>query len=215
VNYQLLRVTATALRDGLAPLRLARRAIRDFGAIQRTWELQSLIGLVRRLRPPVVVEIGTHRGGTLVCWAAVAAPAAHLISIDMISAAEGLGARDEDFARVRGRLQPGQTLTAINGDSHAPETRRQLGRVLAGALVDLLWIDGDHSYDGVKQDFDMYGPLVRSGGLIAFHDIRASTAFPAIRSPVFWEEVRTRHRTRELIANPAPGSGMGIGIIYV
>src|SRR5262245_14196367 len=174
-----LRVALTALRDGPAPLFLARRAIRDFGAIQRTWELQSLLAQVRRLRPRVVVEIGTHRGGTLVCWAAVAAPDAHIVSIDMPTDEwNGLGASQEDLARVRATLQAGQRLTAITGDSHAPSTRARLDDALQGTAVDLLWIDGDHSYAGVRQDFEMYGGLVRSGGLIAFHDIRASDLWP-------------------------------------
>jgi predicted O-methyltransferase YrrM len=37
--------------------------------------------------------------------------------------------------------------------------------------VDFLFIDADHSYEGVKKDFEMYSPLVRKGGIIAFHDI--------------------------------------------
>ncbi len=36
--------------------------------------------------------------------------------------------------------------------------------------IEFLWIDGDHSYEGAKMDFDFYSPLVVDGGLIAFHD---------------------------------------------
>jgi predicted O-methyltransferase YrrM len=213
---QLLLVLRTALRDGPTPLLLARRAIHDFGAIQRTWELQSLLGEVRRLAPRVVVEIGTHRGGTLVCWAAVAAAAAHIISIDMPTDEwTGLGARDEDLARVRRRLQPSQTLTAIRADSHAASTLARLGAALAGAAVDLLWIDGDHSFEGVQQDFEMYGPLVRPGGLVAFHDVRASARWPQFGSPAFWAAIKSRHDAHEYVAEPRPGEGMGIGVIRI
>jgi len=211
---QWFRVALTALRDGPAPLLLARRAIRQFGAIQRTWELQSLVAEVRRLRPRVVVEIGTHRGGTLVCWAAVASPSAHIVSIDMPTDEwTGLGAREEDLARVRALLKPSQRLTAIGSDSHAPSTRARLDDALRGAPVDLLWIDGDHSYTGVKQDFEMYGGLVRAGGIIALHDVRASDLWPGFGSPAFWQEIKPRFRAEELVADRRPGSGMGIGII--
>lgn len=37
--------------------------------------------------------------------------------------------------------------------------------------MDFLFIDGDHAYEGVKADFEMYSPLVRKGGLVALHDI--------------------------------------------
>jgi predicted O-methyltransferase YrrM len=36
--------------------------------------------------------------------------------------------------------------------------------------IDLLFIDGDHSYNGVRADWQLFGPKVRSGGLILFHD---------------------------------------------
>lgn len=36
--------------------------------------------------------------------------------------------------------------------------------------IDLLFIDGDHNYDEVKNDFDLWFPKLRNGGVIAFHD---------------------------------------------
>ena len=212
---QLLNVAMTAARDGLMPLGVARRAIREFGAMQRTWELQALLGEVRRLRPALIVEIGTHEGGTLVCWSAVSQPGAHIVSVDMLCPRTGLGAGADDLARVRARLRPSQRLTAITGDSHEEATRLRVVEALGGAPIDLLWIDGDHSYAGVRQDVEMYGPLVRAGGMIALHDIHGSVLFPQSQSHVYWQEMKPRHRTREFIAEPAPGGGMGIGIVYV
>lgn len=43
-----------------------------------------------------------------------------------------------------------------------PKTRR----------IDFLWIDGDHSYEGVKKDIEDWLPLVKENGYIAFHDYR-------------------------------------------
>lgn len=37
-------------------------------------------------------------------------------------------------------------------------------------LYDILFIDGDHSYDGVKNDTINYLPIVRQGGYVMFHD---------------------------------------------
>jgi len=39
-----------------------------------------------------------------------------------------------------------------------------------GGNIELLFIDGDHTYDGVKRDYNLYYPMVKVGGLIAFHD---------------------------------------------
>jgi spermidine synthase len=35
---------------------------------------------------------------------------------------------------------------------------------------DLIWIDGDHNYDGCKKDFDDWFPLLEKGGYVLFHD---------------------------------------------
>lgn len=36
--------------------------------------------------------------------------------------------------------------------------------------IDFLFIDGDHSIKGCKEDYDLYSPKVVKGGYIAFHD---------------------------------------------
>jgi len=186
--------------------------------VQRTWELQSLLGLVRRRQPRVVVEIGTYLGGTLSCWPIVSRPDASLISLDLPEKIDGFADLDDragNIARIRQSLKAGQRLVEIIGDSHLADTRSRLDIVLDGAQVDVLWVDGDHSYAGVAADMQMYGRLVRPGGLIAFHDIHPSALYPSSQSHVYWQEIKTRHRTAEFIGDPADGSGMGIGVVFV
>lgn len=48
--------------------------------------------------------------------------------------------------------------------------------------IDYIFIDGDHKYDAVKQDFNDWFPLVKQNGIIAFHD---SAAFRG--GPRYWE----------------------------
>jgi predicted O-methyltransferase YrrM len=38
--------------------------------------------------------------------------------------------------------------------------------------LDFVFVDGDHSYEGVKKDFDTYATKLKSGGIIALHDAR-------------------------------------------
>jgi cephalosporin hydroxylase len=212
---QLTRVAAGVLRDGPIPLLVARRAIRQFDAIQRTWELQSLVALVRRMKPVTVVEIGSYKGGTLACWAAVAQPSAVIVGIDMPFPWVDKPAVAASIGRVRAMLRPAQRLTVMAADSHDAATLAGLREALAGAPIDVLWIDGDHTYDGVRQDVEMYAPLVRPGGIVALHDIQRSDLFPDQKSDVYWQELKAHARTREFIADPTPGAGMGIGVIFV
>jgi predicted O-methyltransferase YrrM len=212
---KLARLGASVLRDGVLPLRLAREAITGWGAIQRTWELASLLGAVRRLKPRVVMEIGTHRGGTLMVLAAVAAPDAFLVSLDMHTSPMGVEPEWPAVERrLRSGLKPRQELVALRMDSHLDDTLEAVRAALGGRAVDFLFIDGDHTYDGVWQDFRMYSPLVRPGGLVAFHDIHFNPHDPVSRVDRFWAEVKGRYRCRELIDQDFPGgTGMGIGIL--
>jgi Methyltransferase domain len=91
--------------------------------------------------------------------------------------------RAGNIARIRQRLTPGQRLVEIIGNSHFPEMLDQLRTALAGAAMNVLWIDGDYSYEGVSRDTEIYAPLVRAGGLLAFHDIHPSVLFPSYGSP--------------------------------
>ena len=36
--------------------------------------------------------------------------------------------------------------------------------------IDALFIDGDHSYEGILADWLLYHPLVKKGGIVGFHD---------------------------------------------
>ena len=36
--------------------------------------------------------------------------------------------------------------------------------------IDLLWIDADHTYEGVKKDFDLYSEIMSENGIIMVHD---------------------------------------------
>lgn len=52
--------------------------------------------------------------------------------------------------------------------------------------IDFLFIDGDHKYEGVKKDWDLFSPLLKKGSLVAFHD----TGWAAGVNKVIKEEVQ-------------------------
>jgi predicted O-methyltransferase YrrM len=177
-------------------------------------ELGRLLETVQSERPRVVLEIGTALGGTLFGFAQVAAPDAQLITVDLPAGGFGGGyypARGYLYRRfARGR----QTIHPILGDSHRVETVTRVQQLLAGRSVDLLFVDGDHEYEGVRKDYDLYAPLVRPGGLIAFHDIVPGDEGLVGGVSRFWEELRRSHETTELVESWDQG-GYGIGVVRV
>jgi len=38
-----------------------------------------------------------------------------------------------------------------------------------------MFIDGDHSYEGVKKDFELYSPQLEGGGYLVFDNYRDGT----------------------------------------
>jgi predicted O-methyltransferase YrrM len=62
----------------------------------------------------------------------------------------------------------------VRADSHQMDTLEQVKQLFGGSEIDFLFIDGDHSYEGVKRDWEMYSTLVRKGGIIAFHDVASN-----------------------------------------
>jgi predicted O-methyltransferase YrrM len=203
------------------------RSLGRFGMHQVRAEIISLMSLVTDLRPERACEIGTCDGGTLFLLARACHPEARILSMDW----EYSPAQLRAFPKFAG---PGQTLECLPGDSHSPTTRDRMIEYFRGEKLDFLFIDGDHSYDGVKSDFEMYAPLVRPGGLIAFHDINPdhrslrreryehlgeTRGVPlgqgAISGdvPRYWSEIKDRYPgSRELIDVPGQ-DGAGIGVI--
>lgn len=57
----------------------------------------------------------------------------------------------------------------IKANSHKSETVNIVKKQFPEG-IDLLFIDGDHSYNGITNDFNNYFPLVNKGGYIVFDD---------------------------------------------
>jgi predicted O-methyltransferase YrrM len=177
-------------------------------------EMLRFARLVHKWRPKTLVEIGTHTGGTFFVLCRCADPDAMVISLDLP------GARfSGSYPRLIKHLLPRaplstQTLKILRADSHQRDSANWLEATLHGGSVDVMLIDGDHTYAGVKQDFEMYSAFVRKGGIVAFHDIVKHPAETGCDVESYWEQVKLRHEHQEFIEDPKQGWG-GIGVLYV
>jgi predicted O-methyltransferase YrrM len=189
-----------------------------FGITQQPEEARRLWALVRTLEPKSVLEIGLDTGGTFFLWTRAAAPDALLIAIDTRPAGK-LGRWSPFQLSRRSFARGNQRIRLLLGrDSHSEETVGTVRSILANGRLDFLFIDGDHSYAGVRADFELYAPLVRPGGIVALHDI-----WPASRSEgtcppndgvvEFWRELASKFETEEFV-DRSP-DGFGIGVVHV
>ncbi len=181
---------------------LAYRAKHEHRAWQNVPELAEVLYLVAQEVPlGVVVEVGCAWGGTLYAWR----------HIPWRNQPDVYGITMGHFADL-----PADTHGAvvIDGDSHDQATLDELAGHLDGRPVDVLFIDGDHTYDGCLADWRMYSPLVRPGGLVLLHDIRCAGEEAVAR---VWEEVikpeaaASGWHTEEIVAKA--GKPLGFGIV--
>lgn len=191
---------------------LSRKSVVERGAIQHIDELTEFALMLRAKPPAAVLEIGTAQGGVFWLFCRLAAPDATLVSLDL-PPEERYGGGKRISIDLQSMKQSSQTIHAVHGNSHEPEAQRRVADLLGGLQLDLLFIDGDHTYDGVSQDYNMYSPLVRPGGAIAFHDISKSS-YPECQVDRFWNELATNPsmKPRTFISHFPSGWG-GIGVV--
>jgi predicted O-methyltransferase YrrM len=197
------------------PRKLAEIAI-FHGAVQKIAELAPLITLLQRRKLNTIVEIGTAKGGTFWLWCQLAQLNATIVSIDLPDGEFGGGYSSEDIEKFKTYGQEKQSLHFFRANSHHKNTVKMLRKVLMAKAIDLLFIDGDHRYTGVKQDFQFYSPLVKNRGLIAFHDILPHSQVKQCQVDRFWYEIKANYQNWEF-TEPQDDRGWGqwggIGVV--
>jgi len=181
---------------------------------QVKWEIERFLTLLHKRRLENVLEIGTANGGSLFLFSHIASQNAMLLSIDLPGGPFGGGYPKWKVPLYKSFAREKQKIHLILGDSHDPTTLGKVKQILTHRKVDFLFIDGDHAYEGVKKDFQMYGPLVRKGGLIAFHDIVPGAEENVGGVPKFWLQIKTQYKYQEIVRNWEQG-GYGIGVLFV
>lgn len=110
-------------------------------------------------------------------------------------------------------LDPKCNYLYIGGDSHDPKVIQNVSE----QNWDFAFIDGDHSYEGVRADFQNVLPYLKKGTPVVFHDIVISDFHHQHGCYVgeFWEDLKKEYdatRFDEIKTNP---EWAGIGIVFV
>lgn len=145
---------------------LARLGVKRIATHLTPAEQEVLFALARALPSgAVVVEIGSYLGASTACLAAGARESGGRVhAVDTwTNRAMTEGERDT-FAEFGGNTAPlAAWIQPHRGESVA------VAASFAPA-VDLLFVDGDHSYAGVAADLAAWLPKIKPGGWIVFHD---------------------------------------------
>jgi len=181
-----------------------RSEIDFYESSQNEEELASMLEVIRGSKS--LLEVGSRFGGTLVKMAKILAPGSTITSVDAPICDSEL-----HIFKPQERLEfncdkiraMGHTVNLIMADSQVKET---VERVRAFGPFDFGFIDADHSYKGVKTDWENYGPMCK---VIGFHDI--------INQPSevdrLWAELKPHFKHAEFTQSLGKHQ-LGIGIIF-
>jgi hypothetical protein len=163
--------------------------------------------LVSAARPALIVELGTHNGISYAAFCETVLQeklATRCYAVDSWAGDDHAGHYDESvFAELRefhdGRYSAFSELLRMTFD----EARA----VIADGTVDLLHIDGFHSYEAVRHDFEGWAPKLSPRAVVLFHDINVlERGFGVAR---FWAEVAGRFPSFSFL------HGHGLGVLAV
>lgn len=159
-------------------------------AVQEDTELTVFLEMAAVWNPGSILEIGVARGG-LTARFCRAFPGALVVGID-----PSIPAWHPDLGMVRW----------ITGSSQDPSV---IARAVELAPFDLVFIDGDHSYDAVRHDWETFWPLTRRA--LCFHDIAPGEPNEGV--PRLWREIKALPLTvREIVTDWGQGWA-GIGVV--
>lgn len=196
---------------GLSPSEACAFAINAFGAMQKHEEIQELVTRVAAIEPKIILEIGIGKGGTSWLWSKFKS-VEKIISIDLPGGPWGGGPSEQALTYIA--QNSNCPIEFILGDSQDAQCLDLVLSKLGGSSVDFLFIDGDHSYAGVKADYDRYSPLVRSGGLVAFHDICTHPPEANCHVDTLWEEMINNPEAHgictAILSQPLGWGGIGV-----
>jgi predicted O-methyltransferase YrrM len=179
--------------------------------LQVRYELLELLKKIEKEKPKYILEIGTESGGTLFLFSRIASKDAVIISIDLPSGRFGGGYSIARTPLYKAFASKNQQIHLIRGNSHKKETLEAVKAILDGREIDFLFIDGDHTYKGVKKDFEMYSLLVRKNGMIALHDI-IECRIKDVEVDKFWNEIEPKYDNIKIVKN-YDQKWAGIGLI--
>jgi predicted O-methyltransferase YrrM len=160
------RLRAIALGAGLIP--------------PRTMHSEAEAAVLARLAAGArrVVELGVYEGSSAVVLCRALGPEAELHLVDPFIDASG-------WALPTG-AKPSATATRLAvrraARRGAPKVRwhisrsQDVGRTWKGGPVDVVFIDGDHSPEGCREDWERWHPHLAPAGAVCFHDARAGHA---------------------------------------
>lgn len=164
--------------------------------------------LVINNRPKLIVELGTWKGTSLFTFAQAIKDAnlkCQLHAIDTWQGDDHTGAYSEAIFQTFHRI-----AKDVYSDVPINIHRMLFDKALENfedESIDILHIDGLHTYEAAKHDFETWLPKCSKNAVILFHDTAIKTRDFGVYK--LWEELRENYTGIEF------GHSYGLGVLYL
>ena len=167
--------------------------------------------VIEAVRPRVLVELGTHAGVSYCAFAQAVKRLALPTACYAVDTWQGDAHTNKSEAAYSGNvLDELRRHHDPRYGSFSTLVRATFADALPGfadGSIDLLHIDGYHTYEAVRGDLETWLPKLSRRAVVLFHDINERGGdFGAWR---FWDEVRTRHPSYHFL------HGHGLGVLAI
>lgn len=176
-------------------------------------ELNPFIEIVRSEKCRSFLEIGSRYGGSLWRIAAGLQDGAKVVSIDSGGGMGGNkpGAQGSLRACVARLNERGYDAHLLVGDSYNDSNIVKRGKALGP--FDAVFIDGDHSMEGMVHDWHNFGRHAKK--VCGFHDVVWKQPVPysgkLVDCKAVWDVLKYRYRSQTFAH---PGGNMGVGVLW-
>ena len=128
-----------------------------------------LYGFVRSMKPETCVEIGSARGKSA-CFIGMALKENGRGKLYAIDPHTTTAWNDDQSVETLSVLQSNITQLGLDNQVSILRTTSEEAARQWTRSIDFIFIDGDHSYEGVKRDWELFLPHIKPFGLAVFHD---------------------------------------------
>lgn len=163
--------------------------------------------LVSFLKPTRIVELGTHYGCSFFTFLQASKDfdlGAEHIAVDTWSGDEHAGHYGEEVFQIFNR-----TVDQSFNEQKVRILRKTFDAALEevnDSSVDLIHIDGLHTYDAVSHDYLTWLPKLAKDGVVLFHDVAPDSGYG---SSIFWNQVKSKLPHFEFLHH-----SFGLGILF-
>ena len=163
--------------------------------------------LTANMRPERIVELGTHYGCSLFTFLQACKDEqvqSEVIAIDCWEGDEQAGFYGEEVL---------DTVKRTIGQKFSKQNPRLIRKFFADALedvedesADIIHIDGLHTYEAVREDFDSWICKLKRDGIMLFHDVNSGCKYG---TDIFWRELEERYACHYMFRH-----SWGLGVLF-